>query len=165
MDVIEFAGVIVDGMSHHKELGVPGKPHLPSAPDDWPVVLYPGSLNIGLNAWPGGFATRELKASVESLDTGLFVPEFEIDRDQFARNLIHPRAGVPRGGDAQVWRAKVIVAGVIVSPAPPCWVLRRFGSRVGEQLELVSGVRLRDAFRLKNGIAVLVRLYGFWRTA
>ena len=163
MDALEFSGAVVEGKGGHNELGVPGKSQVPSAPDDWPTVLYPGSLNVRLKAWPKEFASRGLMMSVECLDAGLFTPEFEITRDQFAKNSIYPRAGVPRGGDAQVWRANIVVAGRVVEPAT-CWALRRFGSRVGEQLELVSGVRLRDAFSLENAMEVVVRLFGTWQT-
>jgi len=41
-------------------------------------------------------------------------------------------------------------------------MLRRFGSRVKEQLELVAGERLRDA-GLDNGQSVSVALFGEWR--
>ena len=97
------------------------------------------------------------------LDTGRFAPEFEIGRDQFESNLLHPRDGVPRGGDAQVWRAHVMIARHVMSE-PSCWVLRRFGSRVGEQLELVSSVQLRDVYGLKKGTEIIVRMLGTWRT-
>jgi hypothetical protein len=163
MDAIEFSGVVVDGTGQYKELGVPGKSQLKTAPDDWPAVLYRGSLNIRVAAWPAEFEHNGLEPSVEILDTGRFAPEFEINRDQFEKNLLHPRDGVPRGGDAQVWRAHVMIARRVMSE-PPCWVLRRFGSRVEEQLELVSAVRLRHAYGLGNGTEVVVRMFGTWRT-
>ena len=162
MDTIAYAGFVCDGTGNHKKLGVPGRHQLKNPPLDWPIVLYRGSLNIRLDSWPTEF--HSTGRGVACLDDGQFAPEFEIGRDQFELNLLVPREGVPRGGDAQVWRANVIANGER-KVNPPCWVLRRFGARVGEQLELVSGDRLRDAYALENGMHVEILMFGTWRTS
>ena len=91
----------------------------------------------------------------------MFVPAFEILRGQFANNRLSPRSDMPRCGDAQVWRAKIVGE---VGEVGECWVLRRFGSQVGEQLELVADRRLRDD-GLHDGQLVTVTLYGHWKDA
>ncbi len=165
MDELKFFGVICDGKRQFSTLGIPGRGGLSHAPDDWPDQLYPGSLNIQLRAggYPDAFGERGLASSVESLDSELFQPSFEIPRDQLANNLLLPRQGVPRGGDAQVWRA---VLHRVTDPcaAVVCWLFRRFGSSVGEQLELVSGERLKDR-GFPNCTEVTVHVLGRWRDA
>jgi hypothetical protein len=108
---------------------------------------------------PLSLKTRELDASVVVLDTRQFAPAFEIERGQFKNNFLAPRPGVPRGGDAQVWRAKIVVDDTGASIG--CWALRRFGSRVGEQFEFVADRRLRDE-RLLDGQRVRAILFGNW---
>jgi hypothetical protein len=66
---------------------------------------------------------------------------------------------VPNGGDAQVWRARIEVVGSELTL--DCWALRRFGSRVGEQLEFVAADKLRD-LGLENGQKVVAILFGSW---
>jgi hypothetical protein len=111
--------------------------------------------------YPAEFVIRRYTNQVSELDKGSFAPEFEILRDQFRNNMLVPRPGVPRGGDAQVWRA------ILLSDAGPnvrCWALRRLGSQVGEQLEFVADSRLRD-LGLGDGLRVRVVLFGAWRAA
>jgi hypothetical protein len=74
-----------------------------------------------------------------------------------------PDRGMPRRGDAQVWRAE-LRWGVDDVEHIGCWALRRFGSNVGEQLEFVAGERLRDR-GLSNSTQVRALLYGKWRYA
>lgn len=142
------------------DLYVPGRGELLSAPDDWPERLHPGSLNVGIDTYPDDLARRGLPNRTEALDSGLFLPTFEIAREQFRNNLLVPRPDVPRGGDAQVWRAKLIVADTGTSIS--CWALRRFGSRVREQLEFVAERRLRDE-GLVDRLRVHAVLLGRWR--
>lgn len=162
MTEIVFGGVVSSGIRCHATLYVPGRAELRAAPVDWPERLYPGSLNVSLDQYPADFVSRGLRNRVSELDQARFLPEFEILRDEFRNNKLGPRPGVPRGGDAQVWRA-------MLRPADPraivkCWALRRFGSQVGEQLEFVSDRRLRD-FGLDDGLRVEVALLGEWRDA
>lgn len=165
MDELKFFGVICDGIGQFSTLGIPGREELNHAPDDWPDSLYRGSLNVRVepHGYPDAFGERGLASSVESLDSGRFQPSFEIPRDQIENNLLFPRLEVPRGGDAQVWRA---VLHRVTDPctAVVCWLFRRFGARVGEQLELVSRERLKDR-GFPNRTAVTVHVLGRWRDA
>lgn len=160
-----FFGVICDGLSQFSTLGIPGRGGLNHAPSDWPDQLYPGSLNVRLRAggYPVVFRKRGLASSVESLDSGLFQPSFEIPRDQLENNFLFPLPGVPRRGDAQVWRV-ALHRDADPCAAVVCWLFRRFGSNVGEQLELVSGERLKDR-GFPNCTEVTVHLLGRWRDA
>lgn len=147
MAVLIFGGIVCSGLGRHSTLLIPGRSALPSAPVDWPETLYTGSLNVRIDQYPAEFGERGLKEQVVELDRGWFAPEFEILRGQFGNNLLGPSPGVPRGGDAQVWRATLSLLDSETEHG--CWMLRRFGSQVGEQLEFVAAHRLRD--RLRDG--------------
>jgi len=161
MDELVFEGEVSRGKGCHSTLRVPGRETISNCPHDWPLTLSPGSLNIRVDVYPPQLDARGLTSSVVELDRALFVPEFEILRDQFGNNKLGPRPGMPRCGDAQVWRAKIVRE---VGEVGECWVLRRFGSHVGEQLELVADRRLRDN-GLHDGQRVTVTLYGHWKDA
>jgi hypothetical protein len=162
MDELDFHGYIAAGSGRHNELVIPGRLQMPAAPADWPERLHPGSLNVRLfrDRLPPALSAGGRRATVEIFDLELFQPEFEIPHDRIGNNSFGRERG-PRGGDAQVWRASLFVDGERVD-TPQCWVLRRFGSRVGEQLELVSGARLRDVTLLADGRVVVVRVLGRW---
>jgi hypothetical protein len=83
----------------------------------------------------------------------------EIPRHLLGNNQLGPRPGVPRGGDAQVWRARLQTLDGHLEL--PCWALRRFGSRVGEQLEFIAAERLR-ALALQEDQRVEAILFGRW---
>ena len=149
------------GVGCHATLHVPGRAELCTAPADWPERLHPGSLNVVVDEYPAELLSRGLTNRIFELDKGWFAPEFEIQREQFRNNMLGPRPGVPRGGDAQVWRALLAHdAGMAIT----CWALRRFGSQVGEQLEFVADTRLRD-LGLHDKLRVRVALLGEWRDA
>src|ERR1051325_5267015 len=160
MDELDFYGYISPGTGHHHELVIPGRSLISAAPADWPESLYPGSLNVRLfpQRLPSALSIPGRRATVESLDLGLFQPEFQIPQDRIGNNSIGRERG-PRGGDAQVWRAFIFQDGERVD-TPQCWVLRRFGSRVGEQLELVAGSRLRDVKGIADDQVVMVKMLG-----
>ena len=159
LDELVFHGVVRTGVQSHATLFVPGRSALQRAPNDWPEKLYPGSLNVRIDGYPSGLDKHGLPSRIVALDTGRFGPEFEILRDEFGDNKLLPRSDAPRGGDAQVWRARLQSHEV---QSVNCWVLRRFGSRVGEQLEFVSDQRLRD-HGFTDGQRVTVSLFGVWR--
>ena len=164
MDVLQFEGVVCNGMGRFNVLEIPGRAKLPVAPADWPEVLTAGSLNVRIihNGFPTDFTQRGLAASVVAFDQGVFEPEFEIGWDQIGNNTLTPTSAMPRRGDAQVWRAEILLADG--RSIRGCWMLRRIGSRVGEQLEFVAGRRLRDD-ELSNCTLVRVLVYGRWRDA
>lgn len=159
MDALVFSGRVVTGIGCHADLIVPGRHVLAEVDDGWPVRLYPGSLNVRVLHFPAAFKEHGLTEDVEALDSGQFAPTFEIPRDLLGNNKLGPSRGMSRRGDAQVWRARIDAGqGVTLE----CWMLRRFGSKVGSQLELVAGGRLRDAGLLDDQ-PVSVVIYGRWR--
>lgn len=159
MDALVFFGRVATGIGCHADLIVPGRHLLGQVDDDWPVLLYPGSLNIRVLHFPTAFREHGLTEDVEALDSGQFAPAFEIPRDLLRNNKLGPSRGMARRGDAQVWRARIDSGQGV---ALECWVLRRFGSKVGSQLELVAGSRLRDAGLLDDQLVSVV-IYGHWR--
>jgi hypothetical protein len=161
MDELVFRGAVSGGIGCHSSLHVPGLGVITQADSDWPSTLHPGSLNIRIDGYPSQLMDRGLTSTVAALDSGLFVPAFEILCDQFGNNKLSPTPAMPRCGDAQVWRAKIVTEGGEVGK---CWVLRRFGSNVGEQLEFVAGTRLRDD-GLHDNQRVEAILYGRWKEA
>jgi hypothetical protein len=156
MNTISFRGVICRGVGRHVELHVPGKDEIRQAPTDWPTILEGGSLNVRIasDGYPALFAALNLPKSVLSLDKRPFPATFEIARHEFGNNRLGPKLGMPEGGSAQVWRAILTACG----HDRPCWVLRRYGSSVGEQLELLSHVPMRSTYQLEDGQTVVVTL-------
>jgi len=136
-------GKIISGCGRHVELHVPGYHDLPQAPADWPDVLCAGSLNIAV--------AREI---ITAIDAGGFMePTFEIEQWQFGNNLLTPTEDMPRRGAGRVWRAILESGGHSIG----CWVLRRYGSRMGKALEIVAGDHLRAHHQLHDGQAAVVR--------
>ena len=160
MTKLIFGGVVSSGIGKHQTLVVPGRAALLGAPVEWPEKLYPGSLNVRIDEYPNQLAAHGLDNRVSELDRGEFAPAFEIPRAAIGNNHLGPRPEVPRGGDAQVWKAVLLRGAEAVHV--PCWALRRFGSQVGEQLEFVAEHRLRD-FDLNDGLRLQVVLLGAWR--
>jgi hypothetical protein len=159
-DRLRFEGFVTAGIGRHSELGIPGRADVATAPTDWPERLFPGSLNVRITAYPKAFAQHRLPETIRSLDSGLFVPTFEVRRDEIRNNRLSPTDAVPRRGDAQVWRATIETTDAMICAS--CWALRRFGSQVGEQLELVADIRLRD-LGLDDERRVVVAVFGSWR--
>ena len=162
LEELQFKGVVKAGIGRHSELLVPGRSALPLSPSDWPEVLCPGSLNVRVETYPKIFEQRGLSNQIAELDRSLFRPEFEIPRELLGNNRLGPRPGIPRGGDAQVWRATLNTLDGSLSL--PCWALRRFGSRVREQLEFVAAQKLRE-LGLQEDQPVVAILFGMWDDA
>lgn len=136
MDELVFTGKVVNGIGKHSELVVPGKSAFQNAPDDWPAKLCPGSLNARITGYPPEFATRRLALSTKTLDIAGFLPAFTIPQAQMGNNKLIPIPAMPVRGTAQLWRALLDANG----QSAKCWVLRRFGSGLADQLELVSDI-------------------------
>ena len=156
MSRIVFLGNIVDGCGKHVELHVPGREQIPQASLDWPVLLHKGSLNVRISpdGYPNIFEARSLSKSVRTLDEKIFRPAFEISQSELGNNKLIPTSDMPHKGSAQVWRAKLTLRDREI----PCWALRRYGSGVDEQLELISELHLRSTYSLVTGDAVVVTL-------
>ena len=164
LDQIIFKGLIVNGVGRHVELYVPGKLEILQAPEDWPDKLCSGSLNIRINpdGFPEEFMRYSINNKVEILDSGMFDPILIIKQDQFGNNMLVPNSEMLDRGTGQVWRATLHVN----DRETRCWVLRRKGSRVGQQLEVVSHENIREKYgydREKEWPAKLT-LYGEWRS-
>ncbi len=155
-NLISFSGAICDGVGRHVELHVPGRNEISQAPSDWPVTLQKGSLNVRIapEGYPELFVTLGVPNRVRSLDSRAFPSAFEIAQHEFGNNRLKPDPDMPHKGSAQVWRA--ILAWQ--ARKHDCWVLRRYGSGVGEQLELLSDLHMRSAFDLVSGQPVIVTL-------
>jgi hypothetical protein len=96
------------------------------------------------------------------LDVAGFEPDFTIAQTLMRNNQLTPVPTMPNRGAAQVWRALLIV----VNTQTKCWVLRRFGSGLGDQIELVSNIRLRDTLGLTRDRQwpATVTMFGEWRS-
>ncbi len=158
MKTLTFRGTIGTGVGKHVNLVIPGSSDLADAPVDWPERLQPGSLNIRIHAggYPAEFSQVPPVKKVKHLDSKQFPPAFTIPHDQMSGNTLTPREDMPEKGTAQVWRAVLRINASSVSRST--WVLRRIGSRVGEQLELVSDNQLRTALSLADGMEVTVEM-------
>ncbi len=156
LGAIIFVGTVVSGIGKHVELHIPGRSELLDTPPDWPFRLCPGSLNVRVsqNGYPSFFREHQLPNSVASLDARCFPGHFEIAQDQLGNNKLVPTKINPQKGTAQVWRAHLTTDDNEVS----CWVLRRYGSGLTDQLEIVSDRHLRTEYHLKDGQKVTVRL-------
>lgn len=156
MKEIIFKGKIRDGRGNFSKMKIPGRSSLPIAPNDWPEVICPGSLNVKVMEYPEELESLGPGNHIQKLDNGLFQPAFVIPHDRIIGNTIRPILHAPENGNAQVWRAKLAVAQTGIQF--PCWVLRRIGSGVAKQLEIVSEDHLRSKYGLGNGDKVFVSL-------
>ena len=162
MDELTFGGMIINGIGRHVELALPGRRELSEAPEDWPDALTPGSLNLRVTEFPAEFGALKLEPSVKSLDVAGFAPAFTIAQDAMGNNRLRPNSEMPHRGTAQVWRAVLSVE----SKQTPCWVLRRFGSGLRDQIEMVSEMHLRTALGLtvNHDWPASVTMFGTWET-
>ncbi len=160
MAELKFSGKIVNGIGRHVELYVPGRSALPNAPEDWPDELRPGSLNLRVSEFPDEFRARGLEPSTKSLDVAEFAPVFVVPQDTLGNNKLMPTKEMPNRGTAQIWRTALEVE----SEKLPCWVLRRFGSGLRDQLEVVSNLHLRAKLGLTKGHEwpATVTMFGDW---
>lgn len=160
MKNIEFKGKVVSGQGNHSDLGIPGKNKLPYAPDDWPDILYPGSLNVEIltNELPKDLDTLGPGNLIKKLDNSILKPAFVIKQNAIINNTIGPNGTVKGRGDAQVWRAKITI--LKIKQNFQCWVLRRLDSGMTRHIEIVSNVGLRQTLNLHDGDDVCVCLQG-----
>jgi hypothetical protein len=156
MKEFEFRGVITNGVGKHVELHVPGKSEIEHSHAKWPGELHKGSLNVRISkdGYPDLFDELHLEKSTRSLDSKCIPATFEIGQAQFGNNQLRATAEMPHRGSAQVWQANLKTPEKNIA----CWVLRRYGSGLRDQLELVSDVHLRTKYQLENGTEVIVAL-------
>ena len=158
MRKLEFSGIVRSNQVILPAMVIPGRKSLVLAPDDWPEDS-PGTLNIAIQ--DGGFPDNldELGKGdgLKKLDEGNFRPEMAIPPWRIAGNTMQPTHDEPLRGSAQVWRAKLEVASTGEFAA--CWFLRRLGSDIVSQIELVSDEHLRRRMNLCDGMVVKVTVW------
>jgi len=124
--------------------------------------LQEGSLNVRItdDGCPPEFQKLGTKRGTKRLDEKTFSPEFVIPKDLIRNNKLGPTPENPDGGDAQVWSAKLVVDGT--GATVNCWVVRRMGSALYRDLEIVSERHLRTDLNIEDGTQVTVYLQGQW---
>lgn len=159
MKTLVFHGKVRTGIGAHAKLVFPGRNELLNAPSDWPKTLHPGSLNITINddGYPSEFAKLQTQDKVKNLDSKIFPPAFTIPHAKIKNNTLKPCSEMSDKGTAQAWRANLKPEASDSSHF--VWIIRRFGSGLGKQLEIVSEVHLRNALLLKDGTKVTVELH------
>ncbi|MBY0522794.1 MAG: hypothetical protein K2R98_05330 [Gemmataceae bacterium] len=142
-----------------KELTVPGRDSLLVAPEDWPKTLAPGTLNVLISheGFPRDFDSLGAGDRLKKFDEGKFRPAFVIPQRLIAGNTLKPRPDQPTRGFAQVWRAELQV--VSTCAKAKCWMLRRIGSSIAAQIELVAEDHLRSRLNLFDGAEVKVTVF------
>jgi hypothetical protein len=156
---LEFRGVVRPNKGRFAEdMVIPGKHAMSSAPDDWPLRLEPGTLNVGINddGFPASFTGLGKGEGLKKLDNSEFRPAFVIHQADIVNNTVRPTQRSPLKGTAQVWRARLQV--VSSGQEVECWVLRRIGSGIASQIELVSDKHLRTHLGLMDGTNVIVTM-------
>jgi hypothetical protein len=159
MRELVFTGEVRSNKGQFSDMEIPGRGQLEQAPDDWPTQLCRGSFNVGISdgGFPDGFDELGEGEGVQKLDRGSFAPEFLIPHNRIRNNSLKPRKGMPLRGHAQVWRATIELPGR--QPPLACWMLRRIGSTIKRQIELVSDTHLKTTLDTDDGQTVVVRVF------
>jgi hypothetical protein len=163
---MRFFGVAAEGCGRFaEELILPTKDRLSQPIRDWPDLPAEGTLNVHIeeSGFPPEYLANFKEASFRCLDTRLFVPEAELPWTDIGGNTLPPTPSRPDRGRAQVWRATII--NVKREAMHLCWVLRRIGSALRVELELVADENLRNAMLIEDGTKVEVRMEGTWKRA
>ncbi len=163
MTSLRFSGVVRTGCTRFAvELALPGRTQLSVPIRNWPDVPRPGTLNVRMQAegFPAEFLQVFGEANVRCLDSRRFAPEAELKWSEIGGNTLPPQPGRPDRGNAQVWAATL--RNLETGKERQCWVLRRIGSSLWQDLELVAGEQLRDALRLLDGTPVEIDMEGTW---
>lgn len=162
MDKLTFTGEIIKARGGHKGLRIPGRNDLVTGPPDWPEQLFAGSLNILIvdAGYPEEFRARQIPLTVKSLDIAGFAPEFTIPQGMMGNNMLKATQEMPKRGAAQIWRAALVANGHNIE----CWLLRRFGSGLEHELELVSKEGIRSTYGLPESVnwPAIVHVFGRW---
>ena len=163
MATLRFNGIVRSGIGKFSgQLTLPTRLELSAPIRDWPDAPQAGSLNVRMQ--PSGFPSEFLKVfgqvDVRNLDSRRFAPEAELKWHEIGGNTLPPVPDRSDRGNAQVWRA--ILRNLNSGFERPCWVLRRIGSGLSQDLELVAGEKLRDSLGLVDGTPVEVEMEGSW---
>jgi len=125
-------------------------------------VLAAGTLNIHVkrSGFPAAFLDNFKDHSFRHLDLRRFKPEAELPWSDIGGNTLPPTPDKPDRGSAQVWRASLL--NLQTKNDHLCWVLRRIGSDLRSEVELVSDENLREALNLSDGSPVQIGVEGAW---
>lgn len=158
MRKLEFIGMVRTHTDHFsRTMTLPGRHDLLLVPSDWPTKLAPGTLNVEIDAFPEGFDDIGDGDGLKKLDKGEFRAALVIPQRKIAGNTLMSTSDEPTKGFAQAWRAELRVIDTGQSTA--CWMLRRIGSSIAPQIELVSDENLRRRLTLVDGTRVKVIVY------
>ena len=160
MRKLEFSGAVRSNQgAFSQQMVIPGRQSLVLAPEDWPAKLAPGTLNIAIHddGFPNDFDQLGKGDGLKKLDEGNFRPELAIPPWRIVGNTLQPTPDEPLRGSAQVWRAELQVAST--GDFATCWMLRRLGSDIVSQIELVSDEHLRRRLNLSDGMEVKVTVW------
>ena len=160
-----FKGQVIKARGGHTKLLVPGRQEIADAPLDWPLRLFPGSLNVLIspNGYPNEVIGRGIAPTVRFLDSASFRPAFSIAQSLMQNNLLNPEnTRMTKGGTAHVWRCDLYAREQQIH----CWILRRIGSGLARELEIVSseGIRLTYNLPEPGPWPAAVHLFGEWAT-
>ena len=160
MRKLEFSGAVRSNQgAFSQQMVIPGRKSLVLVPEDWPAKLAPGTLNIAIqdDGFPNDWDQLGKGAGLRKLDEGNFRPELAIPPWRIMGNTLQPTPDDPLRGSAQVWRAELEVASS--GEVATCWMLRRLGSDIVSQIELVSDEHLRRRLNLSDGMDVRVTIW------
>ena len=160
MRKLEFRGSVRSNQgAFSQQMVIPGRKGLVLSPEDWPAKLAPGTLNIAIpdDGFPNDWEQLGKGDGLKKLDEGKLEPELAIPPWRIAGNTLQPTPDEPVRGSAQVWRAELEVAAT--GESATCWMLRRLGSDIVSEIELVSDEHLRSRLNLCDGMAVKVTVW------
>jgi hypothetical protein len=157
---LEFIGIVRSNSGQFsQDLVFPGRDDLIVAPEDWPMQLAPGTLNIQIDddGFPQGHEEFGKSNGLKALDEGKFRAALVIPQRLIAGNPVKPDPDRPTSGFAQVWRAELQV--IATSQAATCWMFRIIDSDMLPQIELVAQEHLQSRLNLSDGMAVKVTVW------
>jgi hypothetical protein len=140
---------------------LPSRKQLSKPIRDWPNTPEPGTLNVRVkDGFPAEFLRAFGEPNLRLLDSRRFSPEAELNWTEIGGNTLPPQPGHADRGNAQVWRATL--RNLSTGSECLCWALRRTGSGLSVDLELVAGEKLRDRLILSDDTPVEIDLEGSW---
>jgi len=157
MRKLEFIGTVRSNEGKFsQEMVIPGRGSLVLSPADWPAELVPGTLNIAVNVdgFPKDCEQIGEGDALKRFDKGEFRPALAIPPWRIAGNTLQPTPDEPLRGSAQVWRARLEV--ISTGQVATCWMVRRLGSDIVSEIELVAEEHLRTVLDLCDGMLVKV---------
>jgi len=160
MRKLEFIGTVQTGNGKFaQDMVIPGHGDLFMAPIDWPTELAPGTLNIKINddGFPDGFNENGSGDGLIKFEEGKFRPTLLISPWKIPGNTLKDDSDHPTRGMAQLWRAELQV--IATGKVTTCWMLRRLGSDITSEIELVAEEHLRSRLNLSDGMVVKVTVW------